>query len=61
MDGALVRLRHQLGHRDDRIAIIDEWKEDVTTHMRDVGEAQGLIWGRVLEAEYRLTQHQVVI
>ena len=43
VDGALVRLCHQLGRRDDCITIIDEWKEDVTVHMRDIGEAQGLI------------------
>ena len=30
------------------------------THMRDVGEVQGQIWGRLLEAEYRLAQHQAV-
>ena len=24
VDGALVRLRHQLGHRDDRVAVIEE-------------------------------------
>ena len=50
VDGALVRLRHQLGQRDDQVAIIDEWREDVTTHMQDIGEAQGLIWGRLSEA-----------
>ena len=42
VDGALVRLCHQLGARDDWVAVIKEWKEDVTTHMRDIGEAQGL-------------------
>ena len=61
VDGALVRLRHQLGHRDDRVAVIEEWKEDVTTHMRDIGEAQGLVRGRLSEAEYRLTQHQAIL
>ena len=60
VDGALVRLRHQLGHRDDQVMIIEEWKEDVTTHMRDIGEAQGAIRGRLSEAEYRLAQHQAV-
>ena len=39
VDGALVHLHHQLGQRDDHITIIDEWKEDATTHMRDIGEA----------------------
>ena len=61
VDGALVRLRHQLGQRDDQITIIDEWKEDATTHMRDIGEAQGLIWGRLSEAELRLNQLQAII
>ena len=61
VDGALVQLCHWMGQRDDRIAIIDEWKEDVMTHMRDVGEAQGLIRGRLSEAEYRLAQHQAIL
>ena len=61
VDGALVRLRHQLGHRDDRVVVIEEWKEDVTTHMRDIGEAQGLVRGRLSEAEYRLAQHQAIL
>ena len=60
VDGALVRLRHQLGHRDDRVVVIEEWKEDVTTHMRDIGEAQGLVRGRLSEAEYRLRQLQAL-
>ena len=42
VDGALVRLRHQLSARDDRIAIFNEWKGEVTKHMRDIGEAQAL-------------------
>ena len=58
VDGALVYLHHQLGQRDDQIMVINEWKEDVTTHMRDIGEAQGLIWGRLSEAELRVTQLQ---
>ena len=61
VDGALVRLRNQLGHRDDRVVVIEEWKEDVTTHMRDIGEAQGLVRGRLSEAEYRLTQHRAIL
>ena len=60
VDGVIVRLRHQLGQRDDRITIIDEWKDDMTVHMRDIGEAQGLIRGRLLEAELRLTQFQAL-
>ena len=61
VDGALVHLRHQLGHRDDRVVIIEEWKEDVTTHMRDIGEAQGLVRERLSEAKYRLAQHQAML
>ena len=61
VDGALVRLRHQMGQRDDWIVIIDEWKEDVTMHMWDIGEAQGAIRGRLLEAEYHLAQHQAML
>ena len=60
VDGAIIQLRHQLGHRDDQVAIIEEWKEDVTGHMRDVGEAQGLIRGRLSEAELRLNQLQAL-
>ena len=60
VDGALVRLRHQLGARDDRVIVIEEWKEDVTTHMWDIGEAQGLVRGRLSEAEYRLRQLQAL-
>ena len=61
VDGALVHLRHQQGQRDDRITIIDEWKKDMTTHMWDTGEAQGLIRGRLSEAELRLNQLQAII
>ena len=51
VDGAIVRLNHRLGQRDDRVAIIDEWKDDMMVHMRDIGEAQGLIRGRLSEAK----------
>ena len=61
VDGALVRLRHQLGHRDDRVAVIEEWKGDVTEHMRDIGEAQGLVRGRLSETEYRIEQLQSLL
>ena len=61
VDGALVHLHHQLGARDDRVAVIEEWKDDVTTHMRDIGEAQGLVRGRVSEAEYRVQQLQALV
>ena len=60
VDRALVRLRHQLGARDDRVIILKEWKEDVTGHMRDMGEAQGAVRGRLREAELRLDQHRAV-
>ena len=61
VDGAIVRLCHQMGRRDDRIVVIEEWKEDVSVHMWDIGEAQGRIRGWLLEAESRITQLQVVI
>ena len=60
VDGAIIQLRHQLRRTDDHIAIIDEWKEDVTEHMQDIGEAQGGIRGRLSEAELCLTQMQAV-
>ena len=60
VDGALVQLRHQMGRRDNRIAIINEWKEDAMGHMWDIGEAQGLIRGRLSEAELRLNQLQAL-
>ena len=42
---AIIQLRHQLGRRDDCIAIIDEWKDDVTVHMRDIREGfRGGCW-----------------
>ena len=31
------------------------------THMRDIGEAQGLVRGRLSEAEYRLRQLQALV
>ena len=61
VDGALVCLRHQLGHQDDRVAMIEEWKEDVTIHMRDIGEAQGLVRGRLTKAKLRLHQLQAIV
>ena len=61
VDGALVCLRHRLGQTEQRAAVVEEWKEDVTTHMRDIGEAQGLVRGRLSEAEYRLAQHQAIL
>ena len=60
-DGALVRLRHQLGSRDDRVAVMEEWKGDVTEHMRDIGEAQGLVRGRLSALEYRVEQLQSLL
>ena len=60
VDGAIVQLCHQMGRRDNRIAVIDEWKEDATGHMRDIGEAQGLIQGRLSEAELCLNQLQAL-
>ena len=61
VDGAIVRLRHQLGRRDIRVAVIEEWKEDVTGHMRDIGEAQGAVRGRLSEVEARANQLQVLL
>ena len=61
VDRAIVQLRHQLGRRDDKIMVIEEWKGNVTEHMRDIGEAQGLIWGWLLEVEQRANQLQVLL
>ena len=60
VDGALVRLRNQLGHRDDWVVILEDWQRDATVHMRDIGESQGLIRGRLTEAELRLQQLQAL-
>ena len=60
VDGDIVRLHHQLGQRDNRIDMIDEWKGEVTEHMWDIREAQGLIRGRLSEAELCLNQLQVL-
>ena len=51
VDRAVVWLCHQIGRRDDRIAVMEEWKEDVTVYMQDIGEAQGRIQGQLLEVE----------
>ena len=61
VDQAIVGLNHPLGRRDDHIAVIDEWKEDVMVHMWDIGEVQGGIQGQLSEAEACLTQLQVMI
>ena len=61
VDGALVRLRHQLGQWDDRVMILEDWQRDATIHMQDIGEVQGLIQGRLSEAELRLRQLQVLV
>ena len=61
VEGALVQLRHQLGSRDDRVAVIEEWKGDVTEHMRDIGEAQGQVRGRLSATEYRIEQLQTLL
>ena len=61
VDGGLVRLHHRLGQTEQRAVVVEEWKEDVTTHMRDIGEAQGLVRGRLSEAEYRLRQLQAMV
>ena len=60
VDGALVRLCHQLGRRDDQLMIVKKWKEEVTGHMRDMGEAQGAIRGRLREAELQLDQQRAL-
>ena len=43
------------------MAVIEDWKEDVTIHMRDIGEAQGLVRGRLSEAELRIRQLQSLV
>ena len=61
VDRVIVQLHHQMGRRDDHLAIIDEWREDVTGHMWDVREAQGAVRGRLSEAELRLNQLQALV
>ena len=41
--------------------MIEEWKGDVTEHMRDIGEAQGLVRGRMSAVEFRAEQLQVLL
>ena len=60
VDGAIVWLHHQLGHWDDHVAVIEEWKGEVMEHMQDIGEAQGLVRGRLSEVEYHLNQLQAL-
>ena len=60
VDGAIIQLCHHLGRRDDRIAVIDKWKDEVTEHIWDIGEAQGGIQGQLSEAEMHLTQMQAL-
>ena len=47
VDGALVHLRHQLGHRDDRVIVLEDWQRDATEHMRDIGGGAGFGEGEV--------------
>ena len=61
VDGAIVRLRHKMGRMEMCVLVVEEWKGDVTEHMQDMGEAQGGIRGRLLEAEMCLTQAQAII
>ena len=61
VDGALVRLRHQLGQWDDRVTIMEDWQREATEHLRDIGDLQGLIWGRLTEAELRVCQLQALV
>ena len=61
VDGAIVQLHHLLGRRDERVMILEDWQRDATEHMRDIGEAQGGIQGRLSEAEQCLTQLQVIV
>ena len=61
VDGAIVRLHHQMGRRDNRLVVVEDWQRDATEHMQDIGEAQGGIHGRLSEAEARLTQLQVIV
>ena len=43
------------------MVVIEEWKDDVTTHIQDIGEAQGLVRGRLSEAELRIRQLQSLV
>ena len=61
VDRSIIQLRHQMGRRDNCIVVIDKWKADVTEHMRDIGEAQGVIHGRLTEVELCLTQLQSLV
>ena len=61
VDRAIVQLCHQMGRRDNRVAVIEEWKEDVTSYMQDIGEVQGEICGRLSEVEVQANQLQALL
>ena len=61
VDRAFIWLCHSLGRRDERVMILEDWQWDAMEHMRDIGEAQGGIQGRLLEVEVRLTQLQAIV
>ena len=61
VDGSIVRLHHKMGRTEMRVLVVEEWKGEVTEHMRDIGEAQGGIRGQLSEAEAPLTQLQGIV
>ena len=42
VDGGIVRLWHRLSREETRMSVV-EWKGEVTEHLRDVGDSQGVI------------------
>ena len=61
VDRAIVCLHHRMGKVETYASVVEEWKGEVTEHMRDIGEAQGGIQGQLSEAEARLTQLQAIV
>ena len=45
VDRNIACLKHKMVRTKMRVSIMEEWKEEVTEHMRDIGEAQGGIQG----------------
>ena len=52
---------HVVHDHNNRVVILEDWQRDATNHMQDIGESQGLIRGRLTEAELRLRQLQALM
>ena len=60
-DGKVVQLQHHLENVETRAAVVEEWKDNMTVYMQELGEQCGEDRRRTREMEERINQLQVLV